>query len=99
MLSMELPAVAMSLSAIVKILFISFFSACLMYCIDIGKLEGMLLEKYAKWLNNGNAKYKKLIGGCGVCTSFWIGAILCAIFLPKYVFFVPFITVYIYQKL
>jgi formylglycine-generating enzyme required for sulfatase activity len=105
-----------------------------MYSIEIGKLEGMLLERYGKWLNKeknrnkeieyhnsqivnnyeiGNTKvsnvyfldfikepkYKKVIGGCGICTSFWIGLILGIVFLGVNAFFVPFITVLIYQKL
>ncbi len=44
-------------------------------------------------------KYKKIIGGCGICTSFWIGLILGVIFLGINAIFVPFITVLIYQKL
>ncbi len=134
MWNIEQAEIAVSLFVIVKMLFISFVSACIMYSIEIGKLEGMLLERYGKWLNkeknrnkeieihnnsimtnyeSGNTKivdtyfldlvaepkYKKVIGGCGICTSFWIGLILGIIFLGFNAFFVPFITVLIYQKL
>ena len=134
MLNIEQVEIVVSLFVIVKILFIAFGSACIMYSIEIGKLEGMLLEKYGKWLNKeknrnkereiqnsqigknyeiGNTKivdtyfldliaehkYKKIIGGCGICTSFWIGLILGVIFLGINSIFVPFITVLIYQKL
>ena len=134
MWNIEQVEIAVSLFVIVKILFIAFVSACIMYSIEIGKLEGMLLEKYGKWLNKeknrnkeieihnsqivknyeiGNTKvmnvyfldfiaepkYKKIIGGCGICTSFWIGLILGVIFLGINAIFVPFITVLIYQKL
>ena len=134
MLNIEQVEIVVSLFVIVKILFIAFVSACIMYSIEIGKLEGMLLEKYGKWLNKeknrnkeieihnsqivknyeiGNTKivdthfldliaepkYKKIIGGCGICTSFWIGLILGVIFLGINAIFVPFITVLIYQKL
>lgn len=134
MLSIEIAEIVVSLSVIVKVLFISFGSACIMYSLEIGKMEGMLLEKYGKWLNkeknrnkeikfhndlimnnyeSGNTKivdtyflefvkepkYKKVLGGCGVCTSFWIGTILGFTLLGISAFFVPFITVYIYQKL
>ena len=134
MWNIEQVEIVVSLFVIVKMLFISFVSACIMYSIEIGKLEGMLLEKYGKWLNKeknrnkeieihnsqivknyeiGNTKvsnvyfldfikepkYKKVIGGCGICTSFWIGLILGFIFLGFNAFFVPFITVLIYQKL
>ena len=134
MLNIEQVEIVVSLFVIAKILFIAFCSACIMYSIEIGKLEGMLLEKYGKWLNKeknrnkkieihnsqivknyeiGNTKivdthfldliaepkYKKIIGGCGICTSFWIGLILGVIFLGINAFFVPFITVLIYQKL
>ena len=134
MWNIEQAEIAVSLFVIVKMLFISFVSACIMYSIEIGKLEGMLLEKYGKWLNKeknrnkeieihnsqivknyeiGNTKvmnvyfldliaepkYKKIIGGCGICTSFWIGLILGVIFLGINAIFVPFITVLIYQKL
>ncbi len=134
MWNIEQAEIAVSLFVIVKMLFISFVSACIMYSIEIGKLEGMLLERYGKWLNkeknrnkeieihnnsimtnyeSGNTKivdthfldliaepkYKKIIGGCGICTSFWIGLILGVIFLGLNAFFVPFITVLIYQKL
>lgn len=127
MLSIEIAEIVVSLSVIVKVLFISFGSACIMYSLEIGKMEGMLLEKYGKWLNkeknfnNGQfrvnydlgtiddsenpkptkkqPKYKKVLGGCGVCTSFWIGAIIGFALLGVNAFFVPFITVYIYQKL
>ena len=128
MLNIEQVEIVVSLFVIAKILFIAFCSACIMYSIEIGKLEGMLLEKYGKWLNkeieihnnsimtnyeSGNTKivetyfldliaepkYKKIIGGCGICTSFWIGLILGVIFLGINAIFVPFITVLIYQKL
>ena len=134
MLNIEQVEIVVSLFVIVKILFIAFASACIMYSIEIGKLEGMLLERYGKWLNkeknrnkeikyhndlimtnyeSGNTKivdtyfidlvkepkYKKVIGGCGICTSFWIGLILGIAFLGLNAFFVPFITVLIYQKL
>ena len=134
MLNIEQVEIVVNLFVIVKILFIAFCSACIMYSIEIGKLEGMLLEKYGKWLNkeknrnkeieihnnsimtnyeSGNTKivdtyfldliaepkYKKIIGGCGICTSFWIGLILGVIFLGINAIFVPFITVLIYQKL
>ena len=134
MLNIEQVEIVVNLFVIVKILFIAFVSACIMYSIEIGKLEGMLLEKYGKWLNKeknrnkeieihnsqivknyeiGNTKivdthfldliaepkYKKIIGGCGICTSFWIGLILGVIFLGINAIFVPFITVLIYQKL
>ena len=134
MWNIEQVEIVVNLFVIVKILFIAFVSACIMYSIEIGKLEGMLLEKYGKWLNKeknrnkeieihnsqivknyeiGNTKivdthfldliaepkYKKIIGGCGICTSFWIGLILGVIFLGINAFFVPFITVLIYQKL
>ena len=134
MLNIEQVEIVVSLFVIVKIIFIAFVSACIMYSIEIGKLEGMLLERYGKWLNkeknrnkeieihnnsimanyeSGNTKivdtyfidlveepkYKKVIGGCGICTSFWIGLILGIAFLGVSAFFVPFITVLIYQKL
>jgi len=134
MWNIEQVEIVVSLFVIVKILFIAFGSACIMYSIEIGKLEGMLLERYGKWLNkeknrnkeikyhndlimtnyeSGNTKivdthfldliaepkYKKIIGGCGICTSFWIGLILGVIFLGINAIFVPFITVLIYQKL
>ena len=134
MWNIEQVEIVVNLFVIVKILFIAFVSACIMYSIEIGKLEGMLLEKYGKWLNKeknrnkeieihnsqivknyeiGNTKvmnvyfldliaepkYKKIIGGCGICTSFWIGLILGVIFLGINAIFVPFITVLIYQKL
>ena len=134
MLNIEQVEIVVSLFVIAKILFIAFCSACIMYSIEIGKLEGMLLEKYGKWLNKeknrnkkieihnsqivknyeiGNTKivdthfldliaepkYKKIIGGCGICTSFWIGLILGVIFLGINAIFVPFITVLISQKL
>ena len=134
MWNIEQVEIVVSLFVIAKILFIAFCSACIMYSIEIGKLEGMLLEKYGKWLNkeknrnkeieihnnsimtnyeSGNTKivdtyfldliaepkYKKIIGGCGICTSFWIGLILGIAFLGFNAFFVPFITVLIYQKL
>ena len=134
MWNIEQVEIVVNLFVIVKILFIAFVSACIMYSIEIGKLEGMLLEKYGKWLNKeknrnkeieihnsqivknyeiGNTKvmnvyfldfivepkYKKVIGGCGICTSFWIGLILGVIFLGINAIFVPFITVLIYQKL
>ena len=134
MWNIEQLEIVANLFVIVKILFIAFASACIMYSIEIGKLEGMLLERYGKWLNKeknrnkeieyhnsqivnnyeiGNTKvsnvyfldfikepkYKKVIGGCGICTSFWIGLILGIVFLGVNAFFVPFITVLIYQKL
>ena len=134
MLNIEQVEIVVNLFVIVKILFIAFVSACIMYSIEIGKLEGMLLEKYGKWLNKeknrnkkieihnsqivknyeicntkivdthfldliAEPKYIKIIGGCGICTSFWIGLILGVIFLGINAIFVPFITVLIYQKL
>ena len=60
MLNIEQVEIVVSLFVIAKILFIAFCSACIMYSIEIGKLEGMLLEKYGKWLNKEKNRNKEI---------------------------------------
>ena len=60
MWNIEQVEIVVNLFVIVKILFIAFVSACIMYSIEIGKLEGMLLEKYGKWLNKEKNRNKEI---------------------------------------
>ena len=40
--------------------------------------EGMIFERLGLWLRDGS-KWKKPLGGCSFCTSFWVTSIMCVL--------------------
>lgn len=71
----------LSLYVIANILFIGFASASLANLYDDCLQEGMLFERFGKWLKTGNTFVKKPLGGCLICTNVWVTVLVALVYI------------------
>lgn len=60
------------------VLFIGFISACFTNFFDDIIQEGMILEKYGKFIDN--KPIFKPLGGCLICTNVWVAVLMLFLF-------------------
>ena len=93
-LTMEIVA---TLFVIVKIAALSFLCASFIFTLEVAKSEGMILEKFAKYLDG--KFWLKPFGGCGYCTLFWV-ALLSGLYQFGFIgISCAFVSFVIYKKI
>lgn len=60
------------------VLFVGFISACFTNFFDDMIQDGMILEKYGKFIDN--KPIFKPLGGCLICTNVWVAVLMILLF-------------------
>ena len=83
----------MELTVFVNILFVAFSGASLANFFDDCLQDGMIFCKYGNFINTNKRWYFKPLGGCIICTNFWITILLVALFIFSFKAFIFFSVV------